>query len=719
MARAARTASVIVVLLGALALAPSVAGAAVLAKTEPVFPADVTVGDTDVSASLVLTNVNDGSEFASTNNVCNVDSMSPCDGMTGIELIPACIEGESACMTPTLGVLDVSSTAVGAEGSACAGTLFDVTDLPGSDGAVRFTPTMPPGELTIPGEGMSCEIDFTFDVVGIPPGPPEPGGGVATQQLADAAQHIGSELDADRGISSVRVHKATPAITTQASPGIALGGTVTDTATVTGRFEPSAGATVTFTLFGPDEPPCQPPVAFTSTVPIAGDGTATSAPFPPTRVGTYRWTASYDGDDNNASVGGGCGGPGETVTVTPAPVPPPPPPPPPLAMPTIAVAASPGVTLGGLVFSLATLTGRSEPAPGETVRFGLFGPDDPGCAAQPLFTATAPVTDAGLATSPPFTPPLQVGVYRWVVSYGGDARNVAVATACGAPGSTVAVQALPAGVLSAGFTSPPRVGAASFLTVAAFDPLRPIAGLQVLFGEPRGATGVSACRLGGFGISVSPVRLRLPFVFRRPGRHRITIVVLSGDCRGELTRTVMTTNVTVAAGSPGRAAYAASPPGASARAAQGSCKNASLRPTSAKSRVKVANAILCLVNAERRKKRLKALKRSSVLTRAAAGHSGDMIKRRFFEHAGPGGPSLQRRLTKVRYRGANAAENIGYGQSFNARLIVQAWMNSPPHKANILSAQSKFAGVGAAIGIPVPPGRPGSVYTIDFGSALK
>jgi uncharacterized protein YkwD len=136
-------------------------------------------------------------------------------------------------------------------------------------------------------------------------------------------------------------------------------------------------------------------------------------------------------------------------------------------------------------------------------------------------------------------------------------------------------------------------------------------------------------------------------------------------------------------------------------------------------RLKVATAILCLVNAERRKKGLKKLTGSRVLATMASGHSKDMYKRRYFEHNGPGGPSFQKRLTRARYRGSSASENIGYGSNFNAKLMVQAWMNSPPHKANILSPRSKFAGVGIAVGIPVTPAKPGSTYTMNFGASLK
>lgn len=715
MARAARTATVIVALLGALLLAPSAASAGVIAQTDVVFPAEVTVGQTGVAGSLTLTNANDGTEFFSANQVCNVDSMSPCDG-TGITLTPSCAaEGEMmTCDAPDPGVFDIAATATGT-GFGCPGTVFDVTDLGDGLGSVVFTPSMPAGELTLPSEGGSCTIDFTFDVVKAPAG----GGGVTTPS-ASAKQYLMAAADVDRTTTTVTVFKATPAIATQASAGVAVGGTVTDTATVTGRVNPTAGATVTFSLFGPDDPTCQPPAAFVSEVPIADDGTATSAPFPTTQPGTYRWLASYNGDDNNASVNGGCGDPGETVVVTPAVVNPPPPPPPP-ATPTIAILASPGIVLGGIVSAGVTVTQRVNPVGGATVLFRLYGPDDPGCAATPVFAATVPLREPGSAVSPPFAPQVLPGTYRWVARYSGDPNNATVATACNAPGSTVAVTALPAAVLNAGFASQPRVGESSVLTIAAFDPLRPITGMQVQFGEPRGLSGASACRLPGFGVGFSPVRLRLPYTFRLPGRHTITIVVLSGTCGGELTRTVRTIVVTVAANESARGFAAARGSAPAARAAQqASCKNRFLRPSSkAATRLKVATAILCLVNAERRKQGLKALKRSSVLARAASGHSSDMLKRRYFEHSGPGGPTLRTRLTKVRYRGAAAGENIAYGSNFNAKLVMQAWMNSPPHKANILSPRFKFLGVGIAVGLPVSPGRPGSTYTQNFGSSLK
>lgn len=57
--------------------------------------------------------------------------------------------------------------------------------------------------------------------------------------------------------------------------------------------------------------------------------------------------------------------------------------------------------------------------------------------------------------------------------------------------------------------------------------------------------------------------------------------------------------------------------------------------------------------------------------------------------------SLQSRLATGGYGGRAAAENIGYGQSTLAEVYA-AWMQSPPHRANILDRRMTAFGVGAA-----------------------
>jgi hypothetical protein len=105
--------------------------------------------------------------------------------------------------------------------------------------------------------------------------------------------------------------KASPTISTQASPGSLQGGAVHDTATVAGGAGPTG--TVTFRLFS--DAGCTVQV-FTSTNPLQA-GTATSDSFTPAAAGTYRWMASYSGDSANAAVAAPCDAPNETVTITP------------------------------------------------------------------------------------------------------------------------------------------------------------------------------------------------------------------------------------------------------------------------------------------------------------------------------------------------------------------------------------------------------------------
>jgi Ca2+-binding RTX toxin-like protein len=119
-----------------------------------------------------------------------------------------------------------------------------------------------------------------------------------------------------------------------ASPQIVLGaGALTHTATVSGRSGSSAGATIDFRAYGPDDALCTGAPAFQSlgvAYPAAG-GPVTSAPFSPAQAGVYRWIASYSGDSGNPPVQTKCSDPGASVLVS-APPPPPPPPPPPVVV---------------------------------------------------------------------------------------------------------------------------------------------------------------------------------------------------------------------------------------------------------------------------------------------------------------------------------------------------------------------------------------------------
>lgn len=116
--------------------------------------------------------------------------------------------------------------------------------------------------------------------------------------------------------ATLEVTRASPTITTQASPGGLLGAPVRDVATLSGTTTPTG--TVTFRLFS--DATCTTQV-FTSTKPIGGT-TATSDWFTPGAAGTYRWTAVYSGDAANNPATSPCNAPNESVTIAPFQAPP-------------------------------------------------------------------------------------------------------------------------------------------------------------------------------------------------------------------------------------------------------------------------------------------------------------------------------------------------------------------------------------------------------------
>ena len=107
---------------------------------------------------------------------------------------------------------------------------------------------------------------------------------------------------------------ANPTLTTMASADVALGGSVSDTATLANGFAPTGQ--ITFRLFGPGQADCSGAPVFTDIETVSGNGSYESAAFTPTEPGTYRWVASYSGDFDNHAVAGSCNDPGDTVTVS-------------------------------------------------------------------------------------------------------------------------------------------------------------------------------------------------------------------------------------------------------------------------------------------------------------------------------------------------------------------------------------------------------------------
>ena len=105
--------------------------------------------------------------------------------------------------------------------------------------------------------------------------------------------------------------------------------------------------------------------------------------------------------------------------------------------------------------------------------------------------------------------------------------------------------------------------------------------------------------------------------------------------------------------------------------------------------------VLRLVNVERSKMGLKELTLNTELSRVATLKSQDMIDKNYFSHTSPtyGSPFDMMKKFNISYR--IAGENIAMGQKTPAQ-VVEAWMNSEGHRANILNANYTDLGVGIA-----------------------
>jgi Cysteine-rich secretory protein family len=312
--------------------------------------------------------------------------------------------------------------------------------------------------------------------------------------------------------------------------------------------------------------------------------------------------------------------------------------------------------------------------------------------------------------------------------------------------------------------APAIVGRENTVIVDAQDTRATVSGMVVRFGRRQAAFGLSACRVQiGFGRIPrafrlgARVRLSVPHRFSRMGEQQLMMRVDSGGCLGERSSIYQTVPVVpTAPGRPRRPVVPDRPsplepvesllppllptvpgvpslpdllddllPGAGAtdaRSKRRGCPGSGKRlGRSRKSIRRTRRALLCLLNKARRRRGLSPLRANRRLTRAATLHSVSMVRRHFFSHFEPGGASPLDRIQGSGYlAGAHAyvyGENIGFGErrTSSARSMMRAWMNSSPHRANILTRGFREVGLGVARGIPGRSRARGGTYTTVFG----
>ncbi|MGW1893822.1 CAP domain-containing protein [Streptomyces sp. NPDC002004] len=119
--------------------------------------------------------------------------------------------------------------------------------------------------------------------------------------------------------------------------------------------------------------------------------------------------------------------------------------------------------------------------------------------------------------------------------------------------------------------------------------------------------------------------------------------------------------------------------------------------------------VVTLTNAARAAAGLRPLTADPLLTTAAQGHSSDMVARDFYAHTSPEGGEPWDRAAGAGSGHRTVGENIACGQRSPAE-VVEGWLNSPGHRANILGRGFTHVGIGLAGG-----GRAGTYWTQLFG----
>jgi uncharacterized protein YkwD len=123
-------------------------------------------------------------------------------------------------------------------------------------------------------------------------------------------------------------------------------------------------------------------------------------------------------------------------------------------------------------------------------------------------------------------------------------------------------------------------------------------------------------------------------------------------------------------------------------------------------------SIADLINQQRKANGLAALTLVPELTQAARRHSRDMADHDFLSHTGSDGSSPGERVQEAGYDWVTVGEIIGCGFGGDPQEMVDWWMNSPSHRAIILSSSLEEFGVGYAINTNSSFGH---YWTVDFG----
>lgn len=132
--------------------------------------------------------------------------------------------------------------------------------------------------------------------------------------------------------------------------------------------------------------------------------------------------------------------------------------------------------------------------------------------------------------------------------------------------------------------------------------------------------------------------------------------------------------------------------------------------------------VKCMLNEQRTRRGLRALRSNSRLHAPARYHNWDLIfNLGFLSHNSSNGESAVQRILRYGYTSGTRSWTVGeiiayaWGVFKTPRSIVGGWLNSPPHRTILLMSKWHDFGVAGRRGVPGNTLAFGAVYTVDFG----
>jgi uncharacterized protein YkwD len=138
-------------------------------------------------------------------------------------------------------------------------------------------------------------------------------------------------------------------------------------------------------------------------------------------------------------------------------------------------------------------------------------------------------------------------------------------------------------------------------------------------------------------------------------------------------------------------------------------------------------ALLGQINGFRAAHGLRPLRISLPLRSVASAHSDQMARLGYFSHSSADGQSFSARIAQFYsprgYRSWTVGENLVWGgPDIGAAQAFRLWLNSPPHRENLMNPRWREVGLGAVHSTSAPGvyrGAPATIVTADFGARTR